>query len=111
MLVDSERVLVELKAEIAAKPSHGSRDLLATIGRLEAEHRMAADDFERWVRRFSHHLFDSFMGLMPDADQVERDPLSDAAASALLMAGTPHLRRSQGSEESCQKTHSTALAR
>lgn len=110
MLVDHERVLVELKAVIAAKPSHGSKDLLATIGRLEAEHRMAAEEFERHVRRFAHHYFDTFMGLMPDADPAERDPLSDAAASAALMVDTPHLRRPRDSEESCQNTQSRTIS-
>lgn len=102
MLVDHERVLVELKAVIAAKPSHGQRDLLAEIGRLEAEHRTTAEEFERFARRFSGYLFDTFMGLMPDVDPAESDPLSGAAASAPLMAVPPHLRRSQRSEELCQ---------
>lgn len=35
--VDYERVLVRLKGEIAKQPSHGSRQLLATIGKLESE--------------------------------------------------------------------------
>jgi len=37
VLVDHERVLLLLKQEIAAKPSHGQRDLLAAIARFEAQ--------------------------------------------------------------------------
>lgn len=36
-VVDSERVLVAVKAHIASKPSHGQRDLLAAIARIEVE--------------------------------------------------------------------------
>jgi len=35
MLVDYERLVLELKAVIAAKPHHGQRELLAELGRLE----------------------------------------------------------------------------
>ncbi|MET0604176.1 MAG: hypothetical protein ABW167_19485 [Baekduia sp.] len=40
MLVDYEKVARDLKAYIAGKGSHGQRDLLAEIGRLEAAHKL-----------------------------------------------------------------------
>jgi len=109
MLVDAERVVVEMKALIASKPSHGSRDLLAAIATLEARHRIAEDDWESWVRRLSHHFVDSFMGLLP-VNQEDDGPLTDAAASAPAMAGDPHLRSATDSEESCQKKQQPLVA-
>jgi hypothetical protein len=42
---DAERAWLRLKAEIAKKGSHGQRDLLAEMGRIEVE--CALDDHER----------------------------------------------------------------
>lgn len=36
-LVDFERAWLALKIEIAKKPSHGKRDLLASMGQIEVE--------------------------------------------------------------------------
>jgi hypothetical protein len=43
MLVDYERLVLELKAIVAAKPHHGQRELLAEIARLEVANTLDSD--------------------------------------------------------------------
>ena len=43
MQVDYERLVLKLKAFVAAKPHHGTRDLLAEIARLEVENTVDGD--------------------------------------------------------------------
>ena len=40
--IDFEAAWADLKAEILGKPSHGQRDLLASMARLEVEYRLPA---------------------------------------------------------------------
>lgn len=42
MEIDYEAAWMALKASILEKPSHGQRDLLASMGRLEVEHAVPA---------------------------------------------------------------------
>lgn len=44
MLVDYERLVLELKALIASKPHHGQRELLAEIARLEVANTVGLQD-------------------------------------------------------------------
>lgn len=107
MLVDHERVLLEVKALVAAKPSHGASALLAAIAELEVSHRVDEGEMEMWTRRFGGHLYDSFMGLLPRASEAT-DPLAGADLSGDdgRDGGAPHLRRPTDSEESCHRQKS-----
>jgi hypothetical protein len=48
-VIDYERVLVALKAYLMSKPSHGQRDLLAAISRMEVE-SVRQEESERVAR-------------------------------------------------------------
>lgn len=61
MLVDFEAVLLGLKQEILSKKSHGQRDLLAAISRLEVEHRLEEGTPERALRLFGVVLSDDLL--------------------------------------------------
>lgn len=52
MLVDAERVLLELKGYVASKSHHGQRDLLAEIARLEVSNQLAEGLPERALRLY-----------------------------------------------------------
>jgi hypothetical protein len=52
MLIDHERVLLDLKRSIAAKSHHGQRDLLAEIARLEVENVVEEGVPERALRLY-----------------------------------------------------------
>lgn len=61
MLVDYEKVARDLKAYIAAKGSHGARDLLAEIGRLEAVHQLEEGLPEQALRLYGVVLSDALL--------------------------------------------------
>lgn len=50
MVTDSERVLQDLKVFLQSKDSHGRRELLQTIGELEARHTLSEGLPERALR-------------------------------------------------------------
>lgn len=52
MLVDAERVLLDLKRHIASKSHHGQRDLLAEIARLEVQNQLEEGLPERALRLY-----------------------------------------------------------
>lgn len=110
MLVDVERVLLEIKREIASKPSHGRDALLAKLAALEVEYSIEADQFESWLRQVSHHFYDSLLGLLPENHEAT-DPLAGAdPRDGAGDGGAPHLRSQRDSEESCQKSRQMIAA-
>lgn len=58
MLVDCERVLLEVKRYIATKPHHGQRELSAVINSLEAEHSIEEGLPERTLRLYGLEFFE-----------------------------------------------------
>lgn len=76
MLVDHERVLLDLKQEIAQKSHHGQRDLLALVATLEAKHRLDEGLPERMLRLYGVQVGSDFLkdgssserGRVPAAD-------------------------------------------
>lgn len=71
MLVDFEAVLLDLKRAILAKNSHGQRDLLAVISRLEVEHQLDEGTPERALRLYGVVLSDDL--LRPALDGLRVD--------------------------------------
>lgn len=72
MLVDCERVLLLLKQHIASKNSHGQRDLLAEIARLEVECRVDEGLPEKALRLYGVVFSDDLLrpaDADPRADQ------------------------------------------
>lgn len=61
MLVDYEKVVRDLKALIASKGSHGQRDLLAAVARLEAEHQLEEGLPERALRLYGVVFSDALL--------------------------------------------------
>lgn len=55
-LVDYEAVVLDLEAEVAAKNSHGQRDLLRKIAELRQEHRVTEGLPERALRLYGAEL-------------------------------------------------------
>lgn len=62
MLVDYEALLLDLKAAVIAKNSHGQRDLLGLIARLEVEHRVEEGLPERAIRLYGQDLQEALTG-------------------------------------------------
>ena len=62
MLTDHERVLLKLKSHIAAKASHGQRDLLGLIGKLEAECAIEEGLPEKALRLYGNLMSEDFLG-------------------------------------------------
>jgi hypothetical protein len=94
MLVDFERVIALLKREVASKPSHGQRDLLATIARLEGECMIEEGLPEKALRLYGPDLADALAQLRParrDPRVVLADGLADDAG------GVTTDRRTNGS--------------
>lgn len=56
MLVDYERVVLELKGILASKKSHGGQALLADVARLEAEHQVVEGSMERAIRLYGFEI-------------------------------------------------------
>jgi hypothetical protein len=69
MLTDHERVLADLKVHLQSKDSHGRRELLTTIGELEAKHQVDEGVLERAFRVRGNKLSADLLrdGREPDA--------------------------------------------
>jgi hypothetical protein len=100
MLIDHERVLLLLKQEISAKPSHGQRDLLAAIARLEGECALDEPLMERHLRLLvaatRDHLEPADGG--PRVDRRDgADDTARAASGSTVRQETPHGSSRDGS--------------
>jgi hypothetical protein len=58
MLVDTERVLLDLKRHLATKPHHGQRELALVIAELEAKHQIEEGLPERALRLYGMEFFE-----------------------------------------------------
>jgi hypothetical protein len=74
MLVDNERVLLELKRHVASKSHHGQRDLLAEIARLETRNQLEEGLPERALRLYGVGFSED---LLRPSSVEGRVPLSD----------------------------------
>lgn len=81
MLIDHERVLLDLKRIIAAKSHHGQRDLLAEISRLEVENVVEEGVPERALRLFGVVLSDDL--LRPPSQEPRVAPVDGHNGDAL----------------------------
>lgn len=72
MLVDHERVLLELKQHIGSKSHHGQRDLLAEIARLEVANAVEEGVPERALRLYGVVFSDDL--LRPPSSDPRVDP-------------------------------------
>ncbi len=77
MLVDHERVLLDLKREIAEKSHHGQRDLFALIGELEARHAIEEGLPEKAMRLYGLAFFEE--AIKAPGSERERVPAADGA--------------------------------
>lgn len=83
MLIDYEKVLVLLKREISAKPSHGQRDLLASIARIEGECAVDEPLIERNLRLVVAATRDQLAQPSPGDPRVDdRDGTDDTRRAA-----------------------------
>lgn len=115
MPVDHAEVLRRLKGVIASKPSHGQRDLLAAVGRLEAECDTDDGEYQRFLRRFGDEVMEAALNLVPPDGGMDTtgaaSPLTEPAASGVAMAtGSPPSigARSATEETTCRRTRRTA---
>jgi hypothetical protein len=69
MLVDVERVLLDLKRHIAGKSHHGQRELLSAIAQLEVAHRIEESLPERALRLYGWAFFEEAIR-MPGSEQA-----------------------------------------
>jgi hypothetical protein len=100
-LVDHEGVLLDLKASLSeGKRSWGRDELLARIGRLEAERRVDESEVSRYSRLLADEVEDLiFHRALPGRDAggtgEGRQPSSDDASRgrAAAMAGTARTSR------------------
>lgn len=82
MLVDYQEVVLRLTQEIASKKSHGQRDLLASIARLEAECAVPESLVERQLRLVVAAIGDHLMPA-PSRPRVDgRDGTDDSPRAA-----------------------------
>jgi hypothetical protein len=71
MLTDHERVLLKLKAHIASKGSHGQRELLGLIGKLEVECSVEEGLPERALRLYGNMMSEDFLGRLEQHANTE----------------------------------------
>lgn len=71
-LVDYQALVVDLRGRLLERPSWGAGQLQVLISELELEHRIDESADASVLRRFSGHLTDTFLGILPPATP---DPL------------------------------------
>lgn len=92
MLVDHEEVLLRLKEHIVGKNSHGQRDLLGVLTRLEVECRVPEGLPEKALRLYGEELHEV---LVP-----RKEPAANGHARTVRHGSQANLSRGpQGPEE------------
>jgi hypothetical protein len=102
---DHAEVLRRLKGHIASKRSHGQRDLLCEIGRLEAACSHEEDAYHRFIARFGEELGEAFLNAARLGGETgAAGPLTGTAASAPAMApaAPPSIAPRGTKEDACQ---------
>src|SRR3954469_8142772 len=98
VLVDHERVVLDLKRAIVAKKSHGQRDLLALIAQLEVQHQLEEGVPERALRLYGVVFSDDLLRPSLSDPRVGRgdgaDDLRAAGADATVPQEGTHVSRS-----------------
>ena len=88
--VDYAEAWARLRAVVLEKPSHGQRDLVLAMARIEAQVRVEPSERERFLRLFLDDLEGAFLNVTPH--QAAGSPLTEAHARAAAMASAPHPR-------------------
>lgn len=78
-LVDWEAVVLDLECYIAAKNSHGQRDLLAKLAELRSEHRQLEGLPEKALRLYGDELVDALKPRPTDVDSAGGDAMDGAS--------------------------------
>lgn len=107
-LVDYQALVVDLRGRLLERPSWGAGQLQVLISELELEHRIDESADASVLRRFSGHLTDTFLGILPPATP---DPLpgDDHATSPAMDDGA--VIRSPYQEDECPApTHPSSRA-
>lgn len=75
MRVDHEAVLQDLKKHLQSKDSHGRRELLQTIGELEAKHGVEEGTVERALRVAGNTISTELLryGQQPSSSDIAGD--------------------------------------
>lgn len=107
MLVDFERVLLDLKTVLAAKKSHGGDSLLAEIARLEARHRCEEGLPEKALRLYGESLRDA---LLPAPSGSLEDP-ADGYNDRVGLAPASHRSKEMNHEQHDQQHEAAVAAR
>jgi hypothetical protein len=83
-LVDYPALVLDLRGRLAERPSWGSGQLRDLVDELEQRHRITETADAAVLRRFSGHLTDIALGLLPDP--ATDTPLTEAAPSGTTSA-------------------------
>lgn len=92
MLVDYERVLIDLRGIIASKKSHGRNDLLVAMAELEADYRIPEGLPERALRQYGNEISSGIHAAprpTEAAPESERPDGPDIAESTTASAQRP----------------------
>jgi len=107
-LVDTDALLLDLRGALQERASWGRAQVLDLINELEQRHRISESDDAAVLRRFSEHLTDTFLGIVP-TPHATTDPLDggDPSGAQAPMAGgaTPDQAPTEGSTRCLTSRH------
>ncbi len=101
--VDYERAWREIRRVVLEKPSHGQRDLLAHMARIETDSERDQSAYERFAREFSDEIAEALTNTTRGQRAADERP-----DGALAMPEKPHRRsptRHEGAHDGQQRPH------
>lgn len=105
-LIDWEAVVLDLEAYIAAKHSHGQRELLARLAELRVQHRQIEGLPEKALRLYGTDLIDAVTP-RPAGPDSDGGGAMDEASTIRRESTTPGGTRNGGTRRNSKAVHHT----